>query len=232
MDEVIPFLGARSQLPLRAPSSIVLEIPLTGEKTFSWEPKQRDAAEVEVRARILAATGLVLGQIPIVRMLWAIGHGKSVWTEPPPNQPIIVGSPTLPFTLPARGVCTRLSTRELQVTFRFQGLLSGVAPVGSSVKVEISCQPVLCSTRPTLIHELGAFPVAGVIQPFPVEASEWRLSDDIGLPLLLGAVAVIPVGIYGALLGVADGSAYADWRPIPHDAIGWVGSAVHYAQFR
>jgi hypothetical protein len=227
-DDSLPLFGFGRRLKVRQPSSAVLEIPPGGSKDFHFEPWDRDVLELEIRARIIGG-GFTLGHVPRVRLTWSIGHGKSVWTEPPPNMPIIIGSPTVPFTLPARGLCTRIATRELHVTIANEGPLAG-AP--AAIRVELSAQPVLCSQRPTLIRELGAFPVAGRIQPYPCEASEFRLCDVVGLPLAAAAVAITPVGIFGALLGVADGAGYADWRPIPHDAIGYVASAAHYAQFR
>lgn len=231
MSEHLPAQStAAGAIQLRGPSSQRLELQGVGEKIYAWEPVDRTQCEVEIRARLTSCNG-VLGCRPILSMRVEISHGKTVWREPPEPFNIVAGTPIVQYNVPARGGVWRLNVREFRIAFRNGGVAAG--PAWTVGEVDVSIQPASCVEPPRFPRAHHAFPVAPTrVQPFPMEATEWRACDERGLPLAIGAVAILFAGSVGALFGITDGAAFADWNPIPHDAVGWVGSANHYAAFR
>lgn len=218
-------------VPRQGPTGATLRIRggTGAEQHVEWAPMDRRQYEVEIRARLMVCN-CALGQIPIVRVKTELGHAEATWTEPPTPFAVISGTPYQRPSLPARGAVWRLNVRTLRLTFFNAGVVAG-AP-WTQGDVQVSIQPAAAMCLPTFVYQDIAFPVAAVTHLFPMAAREWRLTDDTGLPLAPAAVSVIPVGAAGALLGAVDAASIADFRPIPHDAAGWVASARVYAAYR
>lgn len=228
--ETMQVQGGRSAVELSGPSSQILRFSTGMTLPFSWAPVDRRQCEVELRARMVGVSSDALGAVPVVRWRMQLGHGRSVWPEPPPVPAFIAGSPMHEYTLPARGMILRLNVRELKLLLRLAPPIGG--PDIASVDVELSVQPCWGMLVPQVPYAHWALAGAGFQQPHPMEAREWRLTDLAGLPLAPGAVGIVQLGIAGALFGAADGASYADYRPVPHDAAGWTCDADCYAYYR
>ncbi len=226
---------AGREIVLNAPSSQTLELKGSGVAgaagwlEFNWEPVDKGATELEIRARIVS-TSAALGIEPIVRWFTEIGHGDQTWRDPPPVLPIIVGSPYLEYGLPGRGMSWRVTARQFRVGFRTQGTLGGAAV--ADVSVQVSALPGWGAFWPVYPYQQLAVPFSAVQQPFPITAREWRLQTLTGVPLAPGAIAIRLIGINGGLLAVVDGAEFAEYRPIPHLAAGWVAAAACEAAYR
>lgn len=214
---------------LNGPASQNLDLEGTGAKELTWEPKDKQANEIEVRARLVSSSGLI-GDVPIVRWFSETSHGDAVWTEPAETLPIISGTPVVDHSLPARGFSFRVTARQFRIGFRNQGMITGAPLVRT--KVQVSILPGWGAFPPIYPYQQIVFPFAGVQQPFPITAREWKLTDATGKPLALGAIAIVFVGILGALFGATDGAIYDDFGPIPHDAASFVASGGCYVSYR
>jgi len=218
-----------AKVTLRGPSGVTVKLDGEGyTNRFAWEPERpkRIATELEIRAKIIGSTA-GLGQDVPVRMAAEIGHGKIVWNSP--NTPLAqVGGDVLQqWDLPARGLLLRIAARELRLAFT---LVPGSFPAIANAVVQVSVQPVQDSHLPVFPYAARA--PAASRQGFPLEAQEWRLTDANGQPLAVGAVGLVFGGLVGSLFGPLDGALVADWRPIPHNAVGWVPDALCFAQYR
>lgn len=219
-------------IKLAGPGSQELNVQGAVQATvFAWEPKTRSAHELDVRARIVDAGG-VLGDIPVVRWFSEIGHGDAVDRDPEPAFPIVAGTLMQNYSLPARGMSWRTPARQFRIGFQNISMLTG-APL-TRTKIKVSVLPVWGAYTGVFPYQTLQGPVvAGVQFPFPLTAREFKLTDAFGLPLALGVVTVIFIGLLGALFGPVDGSFYADWRPIPHDAVAFgAGPGSSYAAYR
>lgn len=221
-------------ITLRGPASQNLNLEgsglvAIGHQVLAWEPDNREANEIEIRARMLS-TDAIIGSIPVVRWFSEIGHGDAVWREPQPALPIVQGTPITEYSLPARGMVWRTTSREFRIGFRLQGVLAGPAPTKATIQVTIL--PGWGLLWPTYPYQHIVFPTAGIVTGFPMTAREWRLTDAVGRPLAPAAVSVTFVGIVGALFGVSDGALFDDWRPLPHDAVGFSASAPCFVSYR
>lgn len=218
---------------LNAPASQILELEGSGvdatAKELVWEPKDKQSNELEVRARLVSSSGLI-GDIPIVRWFCETSHGDSVYREPQPTLPIIAGTPVVNHSLPARGMSFRVTARQFRIGFVNQGMITG-APL-LRTKIQVSILPGWGAFPPLYPYQQIVFPIGGVQQPFPTTGREWRLTDITGLPLAPAAVAIVFVGVLGALFGASDGALFADYHPIPHDAAAFVASAPCYVSYR
>ena len=224
------YAGGEACVDLRGPSGVSLNLSGFASKQIAWEPVKRGQMELEVRARIVG-TSAIIGSIPIVRWDMELGHGKNVYREPNPALPQIAGTPMLKYSLPARGMIFRINARELRLFFELQGPLAGV-PI-PELAIRVSIMPCLGAWCPCPIHQAIAFPFAGVQQPFPAEAREWKLTNEAGLPIVgQPALSVLFVGVAGALFAPTAANQFQDWSPIPHDAAGWVASSLLYAAYR
>jgi len=226
MRVALPFVGSRSRVRLKGPSSQILSLGPDTAETFEWAPDDRSQMEVEVRARIIAAEGPP-GDIPIVEWRDELGHGDLVVREPHPALAQISGTPIQAFNLPARGMLWRTNARQLRITLRNAGTIVGASL--ANVTVEVSVLP--CSGMKVPQYPYSHFAVAGLLHPMPWAAKEWRLTDVAGSPVGAGP-GVLFTGIMGALFGATPQSDYADWQPIPHDAVGFVPDAGTWAAFR
>ncbi len=218
---------------LNGPASQILELEGSGEeataKELTWEPKDKQANEIEIRARLVSTSGNI-GEIPIVRWFSETSHGDSVWREPPDVMPIISGTPYVEHSLPARGFSIRVTARQFRIGFRNQSMITG-APL-ERTKVQVSILPGWGAFPPIYPYQQICFPVVDVQQPFPITPREWKLTDITGQPLALGAVAIVFAGIIGGVFGATDGALYADFGPIPHDAAAFLASAPCYVSYR
>ena len=196
---------------------------------LAYEPKNKEAAELEIRARLVAADGAI-GEIPVVRWFTETSHGDAVWREPQPTFPIVSGTPVLSYSLPARGMTWRTAARQWRIGFRNQSMITGAPLLLSTVQVTVL--PVWGAWVDRYPYTHLALPVAGVVQPYPLTAREWRLRDAFGLPLALGAASIIQNGLLGALFGPTDGALFSDFSPIPHDAAGWAADVPVYAEYQ
>jgi hypothetical protein len=219
---------------LNGPASQSLDLEGSGAeataKELVWEPKNKQANEIEVRARLVSSSGNI-GDIPIVRWFSETSHGDSVWREPAPTLPIIAGTPVVDHSLPARGMSFRVTARQFRIGFRNQGMITGAPLVRT--KVQVSILPGWGAFPPIYPYQQIVLPFGATVQqPFPITAREWKLTDITGQPLALGAVAITFVGILGALFGITDAALYDDFAPIPHDAAAFVASAPCYVSYR
>ena len=219
---------------LNGPASQILELEGSGAeataKELTWEPKDKQANEIEVRARLVSTSGNI-GDIPIVRWFSITSHGDSVWREPPDVMPIISGTPYVNHSLPARGFSFRVTARQFRIGFVNQGMITG-APLDRT-KVQVSILPGWGAFPPSYPYQQIVFPFGATVQqPFPITPREWKLTDITGQPLALGAVAITFAGIIGGLFGATDGALYADFSPIPHDAAAFLASAPCYVSYR
>lgn len=219
-------------IELRSPASQSLN--LTGSGTFAgtqelqWAATDREAGEIEIRARIVGALG-GFGAVPVVRFSTVIGHGNTAWSEPQATLPIIAGTPILDYTLPARGMVFRVSARQFNIIFQNAGVLAGF-PL-ASISVLVSINPVWGNPIEPYPYSYLADRTAGVIHPFPMTARLWRLTDLAGLPIGAGP-GVLFVGVTGAIFGVNPASSYSTFQPIPHDAVGFIASDPMYAHYQ
>lgn len=224
----LPYSGAESVLKLRGPASQIIELATLQGKGLAWEPQMRSQLEIEIRARIIA-TDLTIGLIPVVTWTDELAHGELVWAEPFPALAQIAGTPMVDHTLPARGMVFRTNAREYRINFTNRGTLTG-APMGRCV-VQVSILPCSGQDIPRYPREHVAYSPGTVIQPFPMAAHEWQVTDADGTPMT-GAGGVVFVGIAGALFGPVPWNVLDPWLPIPHDAVGWIPSTTVWAQYR
>ena len=230
VDPAQQIVHAGRVIKLSGPGSQNLKLQGTGEVLFAWEPADRSANDLELRARIVSASGGI-GSIPVVRWKTEIGHGSAAWVEPQPSFQDVAGSPMLNYSLPARGMAWHVTTRWFRIAFANQGTLVGGVLEESTVQVTVL--PTWSAAGWALYpYSHLAFPVAGVQQPFPMTAREWRLRDSQGQPIAVGAISILFVGLLGALFGVTDAALFKDYGPIPHEAVAFDSDAPVYADYR
>lgn len=202
---------------------------VAGWVDFNWTPQDKGASEVEIRARIVS-TSAVLGIEPIVRWYAEFGHGDQTWRDPTPVLPSIAGSPYLDYGLPGRGMSWRITARQFKIGFRTQGTLGGAAV--AETRIQVSALPGWGAFWPVYPYQQLAVPFSAVQQPFPITAREWRLQTLTGVAIAPGAIAITLIGINGGLIAVVDAALFAEYRPIPHLAAGWVAAAACEAAYR
>jgi len=219
--------GGAARVKLRGPMSQQFTLADTTRLQLAWEPQHRSQHEIEVRGRIIA-TDAVIGTRPLCRWSAELAHGDAVWTDPQPAIQQIAGTPMLAYSMPARGFVFRTNAREFRLAVQNAGdTLGGVV---TRMDVLLSILPCSGMHIPVYPRSDIGIPAAGVIRPFPIGATEWKLSTDAGLPLAAGGVVL--TGIAGALIGPIAGPAAADWIPIAHDAVGWTPDSTMYAHYR
>lgn len=228
-DEAHQVEHAGRVIRLNGPGSQLLTLQGTGEVTFEWAPKTRSANDLEIRARMMKATGGI-GSFPVVRWRIEVGHGSAAWSEPQPALPVVAGEPMLNYSLPARGMAWRVTSRWIRLFFANQGTIVGGALEETIVQVTVL--PTWSAFWPLYPYQHLAFPVIGVQQPFPLTAREWRLRDSQGQPVAVGAISIIFVGLLGGTFGVTDAALFKDYGPIPHEAVAWRAALPVYADYR
>jgi hypothetical protein len=221
-------------IQMGAPSSQQFKLTGGGEASavsLMWQPEGREAFEIEVRARVMGNSGAA-EDIPIIRWKTELGAGSAVWKEPfqfPGDTPAHPG-----FAVPARGMVWRTAPRQFRISFFNDGSQSG-NPIGEST-VQVTFLPVwggVVDSEPfSDTAEAGIF-VSGALTPFPMTVREWRVQTDLGVPFAPGVNGLAFVGMNGVVFGGGSDSAdYADWQPIPFDAVG-VGFALpSYVAYR
>ena len=208
---------------------------LNGGVVFAWEPEGGEDDEhrsaVEVRARIVSSDGLI-GDIPVVRWSIEVTELDAVWKEPMPAADLVAGTTMLDYSLPARGMAWRVPVSQFRIAFRNQGMLASATPLLKST-IKVTVLPVWGGFEDRYPYTYLAFPVAGVQHPFPMTAREWRLVDSEGVPFAAGSgIVILFVGILGALFGASAAEDYADFQPIPHDAVAFGTDSPVYAAYR
>lgn len=220
----VPFGGR--VVTLNSPSSQQFTLEGTGEKIIAWEPTDKEAMQVEVRARIMS-TDAAQEEFPMVRWRTEVSAGNAVWKEPfqVPTDTTQVRN----FSVPARGMVWRTGARQFRIGFTWDG--DNASQANGRAVLQVSILPVWGTEVDTYPYaETGARNDLNGY-PFPMTSREWRLCNQNGLPVAPGSVLVF-LGIGGAIFGVTDPADYADWRPIPFDAVAWGSSAGVYAAYR
>lgn len=210
-NEQIPFSGG--VVELRGSSSQTLTLDNNEPVLVKWEPLDRIALDVEVRASIQQYNGLDdrYNTPPAwIRYQSHVGHGRSIWIEPPdlPVRANFGGSvepkQILWPVMPARGLCLRQTSRELSIAFRNSGFygreyldrdLAGGAktvlteggfsvPTFPIVTLTVSIQPVY-GLDTALSYRYAHWTPSdwGKVIAFPAGAREWRLFDLQGQSL-------------------------------------------------
>lgn len=201
-----------ADLVLRAPASQTLSLAEGESKRVAWEPDDRFAGAVEMRAFVVGGGVPNVGLTPIVSVVLEYGHGDTALTEPLPGSS--AGAVYTSYVLPGRGFVLVRPAREARLTVHFLQMVGAVPAVGS-IAVLVSFHPVasLKEARPvcaTLALSLGA------VTPVAAEACEWRWSDPLtGAPFVAAAASVDLLGVFGEVLATVDPATFADWTPIP-----------------
>lgn len=233
--EKMPYLDG-SEIKLRGPSGLILELVSNGQRQFQWAPEDKRALDVELRAFIVdygpVPPGPDAPDPPVVRFGMTFGHGVQTWNHPIATPYGLAGTIggaqiTVPWVLPARGLVMRMSCREL--FFSLQSPSKLVDPATGPwpyTKVQVSIQPVHSARLPAIARQQYGMtaPPAGsfYLETFPPEATEFRLFDNQGRPFAAGADLITFQDLGGGQLGAGvDVALYATFQPIPVNAIGW-----------
>jgi hypothetical protein len=212
---------------LGAPASQQFNLQGEGEAsaiTIMWQPEGREAFEVEVRARIVGNSASEEA-FPLVRYKTETGAATAVWKEP--FDPHSIQQHYGGFLVPARGMAWRTGARQFRISFFNDGTITG-GPLDQAT-LQVTILPVWSGHVDTIYGDGTQF---GILEPgakvinFPMTAREWKLVDVAGVPFAPAANFVAFVALNGAPFGFPnDASLYADWQPIPFNAVGW-GVAV------
>lgn len=208
--------------PIRLASPGSQELILTGVATeiLAWEPKDKGAHEIEVRARIVDVLNPEPESAPEVRWFIEVGHGSDVWREPPLSK-TLQQLTMQDFTLPGRGMIWRVATRFFRIGFHNAGPTAGP---GRTFKVQVTFLPVWgehSGVRPYVYRA----PVNGVTDQhaFPIAAREFQIVDPAtSRPPGPGVATITFVGITGDVSALIDVDDYSDFRAIPHEAAGFL----------
>lgn len=164
----IAYDGASDTIELRGPAAQLLELDGLGSKTVAWQPVDRRAMDIEIRARVFAVKTVPFGWemgAPFVRWSTETSHGNHVWTDPPLMFPVAQTQVESGYQfdqrqrlqwnlMPARGISFRVTTREFKLELRNEGFYgrgpyNGPADIAAygvaklpSVAIAISFQPV------------------------------------------------------------------------------------------
>lgn len=206
-----------------------LTLQTTGPQIYEWSPHDRQALDLEIRARIVATTAPI-GTTPIVRWRLELGHGTETWTLPVGPIPIVSGQLHESPILPGRGLLLRVSARRLKLTF-VGGFDTDDAAVQSST-IQVSVQPSSgdrCCNADAYqqFGDPGALPPPPHVQPFPMGAREFMIRNPgTSVPFGLGGAVVIFSSIAGELFGPLDvfTAGFGGWTPIPVHAVGLLSS--------
>lgn len=234
----IAFLG--NEVVLRAPASLSFDlqgVAVGAEQILTWDPVDKQAMTLEVRARILG-TNVGNALIPIVRWWSEVSHGEKVWREPPPFAQA-AGVEFQDFGLPGRGMTFRVNSRRFRIGFRNDGARNDVGiivppdPIKNTLAVS-----VLPVCTPGDAYPPSTYQTLDAIGSFPMTAREWRVMGLDGLQQ--GGTG--PDALFWAVSGYqfddANQTLYDEWMPIPHDAAGFSFNAGappppgNYAAFR
>jgi hypothetical protein len=214
-----------------------LRLERTGPQSFEWSPHDRQALDLELRARIVATTA-TLGTTPLVRWRLEIGHGTETWSLPVGPIPLISGTRHEDPILPGRGLLLRVSARRLKITF--VGGFDLDDGIVESSTIEVSVQPSAADKccNADAYQQYGdptALPPPPHVQPFPMGAREFMIRDPFTSAAFgLGGCVVIFTSIAGDLFGPLDvfTAGFGEWTPIPVHAIGLLSSVPIGVSYR
>lgn len=243
--EALPYVGASDVVFLRGPSAQLLNLEGTGPKQIQWAPEDRRAMDIEIRARIVNIDGIdplvpEPQDPPLVRWNIEVSHGQYVWHDPLLQLPYHGAPQSIQQSaMPARGLQFRVTSRETRMQFQMQGTVKGVrVPPFPAVTVSLSFIPVIGETLPLYpTQNFGnAFsvsdPAFGDTIGIPASATEFRVFDADGKPFAaVGGLTF--VGLVSDLYGTGTLATYANFTPIPFNAVGmFSGTHDIYVEFR
>lgn len=224
---------------LRGNSGEILTLNKGGPLSLQWAPEDKRATDLEIRAQIVdfqPFNSAAPTSPPDVRFSLDFGHGKNSYTLPFLPGFFAAGTALAAFfsySVPARGMVLRIAARELKITFQTLSKISVPNVPYDKTSIAVSFVPTSGMSTPIMPSQLYA-PSGFLINRFPVEAKEWRLSDAAGRPFAPAATTfgILDLSLQAIALGL-DPAQWADYRPIPHDGFFW-GSAASaiYATFR
>lgn len=223
----MPFGG--KVITLAGPASQELDLGGVAQVILAWEPKDKSAHEIEVRARIVNITDPDSEGDPEVEWSMEVGHGSDVWREPSlskTSQALKMKN----FTLPGRGMIWRIASRWFRIGFANVGAF---ATSEAKSIVQVSFLPVWgehSGVRPYIYR--AAISVANEQHPFPIAAREFRIQNpNSGLPFVAAVTDILFIGVTGNFLDTVDVTNYGDFHPIPHAAAGFriISAAVDVA---
>jgi hypothetical protein len=226
----LDYLTASQPLALRGPFGQNLILEGAGTKSLQWAPDDRRVEEIEFRAFIVdyGPDPGYPSSAPIVRWFLTYGHGQQTY-QCPVVTPRSIGGGVNNFTrnvLPGRGLVLRMSARELEITFFSPGKVNGTGP-WPNVNIAISMQPVFCSHVGLMPKQhYVADPTGAAInpyEPFPPEATEFRIFDRSGRPYIAGLGIIGFVELGGHVVSGADLNFYGSFQPIPVMAAAYGG---------
>jgi len=220
------------QLQLRGPFGQVIALEGDGPRQLQWAPEERDAQELEFRAFILnyGPNPGFPSTAPLVRWGLKYGHGQMTY-QLPIVCPYTIEGGIDAYTqnvLPARGLVLRMQCREFEITFSQPSKIDQSA-AWPQVQIAVSMQPVYASQVPLVPkqHYSANLPLAGgagtPLEPFPPEATEFRVFDEQGQPYPGGAGLMSFITLGGQLLAAPSLGldVFADFQPIPVLAAAW-----------
>lgn len=222
--------GPGATVELRGQSGALITLQGTGNQTIQWAPDDYRALDVEMRAVLVDFKPFdINAPTPIPDVRWAIralGHGKNTYSLP--LLPAILNqfaalSQFFEFSLPQRGMVERLTAKEIKLAFTAPALIGGGPTIYDTVTIAVSFMPTHSMASNSMPRQVYA-PSGFLLNPFPVEAREWKLSDAFGVPFVALAQQ------FGILDFAAQGPVnldphdWADWRPVPANAV-FFGSA-------
>lgn len=214
----IPFGGR--VITLRSPAAQTLELPRTvagapqSSKVLAWEPDDKEAMTVEVRARMVA-TSAPATVIPVVTCYLEVGHGHRVWTEPgEPQRGADLDVEA--FSLPGRGIVLSLSARQLRIGFQNAGGTQGENV--ESTTVAVSFNPRCCANGAAGSVFPSDFLFPEQVKAFPMGAREFRCSEQDSTNVPGGGPNIDFFSVSGFEFSANQSQLDNGWWPIPHEA--------------
>lgn len=191
-----------------------LVLRYVAQEVYEWKTEDNAALDLELRAQLVSTT-VDDEKSPLVFWRVEYGHGGAMYSHPPARVASALSEYQRPI-VPARGLVLRLSARTLRVYFN-----GGIDTLGNAVaenKINVSVQPSTQSRRLPFPYALRArTDIDDARNPFPMDANEFRVRDDIGAPFIIGACTLSLWGIVDEPLATADvaTNGFGDWSPIP-----------------
>lgn len=189
--EKIPFSGG--VVELRGNSSQTITLDSNAPVAVKWEPLDRISLDVEVRAAIQQYPGLsnqAIMPAPWVRFQTSIGHGRSIWDEPPSKfvrdnfgfgHDAVPGNKEISWPImPGRGLCHRVTAREFTIAFKNCGWYGGEYTFrdenGGLEEVDVG-GGVMIPTFPKITLTVSIQPVYGLDTALSYRYAHWDLRD-------------------------------------------------------
>jgi len=215
---------------LHEPASQELELNGPNGLLLAWEPKDKQALELEVRARIVTIFAPDTESIPQVFWHMEIGHGDDQAREPILSLLTSIRA----FSLPARGMIWRTAARNFRIEFSNVGYIGAPAQALKSI-VQVSILPTYgthINVAPYVLRNALSANFSE-IHLFPITAREFKMTTNTGVPVPAATIQIQLKGITNADVGaIVDAAVYAEWTPVPHDAAGFLTDADVYTAYR